>query len=244
MLKKFRDNPEVAARLVEKGLIEPDFAEADPAQMDDPVAYIRDFGVSLAERLRERPSLIANLDLSALDLLGQDAIGTSQAIARSSRDERTVVFTDLEGFTSFTEGEGDEAATELLAEHYGVVKGVVRARGGQVVKRLGDGHMLSFASAPAAVMAGLEIVELAPEPLELRAGAHAGEVMVSSGDLLGHVVNIASRVAGAAAGGQALITTEVREPAGDLPGVAFEFSPPRPLRGLDDPMTLWEVRRG
>jgi class 3 adenylate cyclase len=243
MLRKFRDNPEVATRLAEKGLIDPTLAGTDPAAVEDPVAYIREVGVSLAERLRERPSLLARLDLSALDLLGEDSIGTSHAVARSRRDALTVVFTDLEGFTAFTETEGDDAATELLTDHYGVVKGVVRARGGDVVKRLGDGHLLSFGSPSAAVLAGLEIVELAPDPLRLRAGAHAGEVMVSSGDLLGHVVNIASRVAGTAAGGQALVTTEVREPAGDVPGVAFEFSPPRPLKGIDDAMGLWEVRR-
>lgn len=244
LMRKFRDRPELAERLAERGLIDPDFAATDPAAVEDPVAFIRDFGTSLAERLRVRPSLLASLEMSALELLGQDSIGTSQAVAHSTRDRLTVLFTDLEDFTSFTEDEGDEVATELLTEHYGAVRGVVRARGGHMVKRLGDGHLLSFASPAAAVMAGLEMVELAPEPLRLRAGGHAGEVMVSHGDLLGHVVNIASRVAGAAIGGEALVTPEVRDPAGDLPGVCYRLRPPQRLRGLDEPLALWEVQRG
>jgi len=243
MIHKFRDRPEIIQKLVESGLIDEGFTLTDPGSVEDPVGYLREFGTSLAQKLQDRPSSLARFDLSALELLGQDSIGTSKARAESTRDDRTVVFTDLEGFTSFTENEGDEVATELLTTHYRIVDGVVRARGGDVVKRLGDGHLLAFRSPDAAVMAGLEIVELAPDPLRLRAGAHAGEVLLASGDLLGHVVNVASRVTGAALGGEALITDAVRQPVADLPGVRFEVTPPRPLRGLDDPMALWEVSR-
>ncbi len=243
MVRKFRERPEVARKLVEAGLIDEDYANVDPATIEDPVRFLREFGSALAERVREQPSTLARLDLNAVELMGQDSIGTTQAVAESTRDDRVVLFTDLEGFTSFTEDEGDTAATELLTGHYQVVQGVVRSRGGEVVKRLGDGHLLAFRAPEAAVMAGLEIVELAPDPLRLRAGAHAGEVMVSSDDLLGHVVNIASRVAGSAGGGQALITGAVRRDAAELAGIEYVSTPPRPLRGLDEPMALWEVHR-
>lgn len=243
LIREFRDHPEVAADLVEQGLIEPEYATADPASMDDPVAFVRDFGASLADRLRKQPSLLASLNLSALELLGQDAIGSSHAVATATREHLTVLFSDLEGFTSFTEEHGDEAATHLLFEHYGTVDGVASARGGTVVKRLGDGHLLSFPAAPAAVIAGLELVESAPAPLRLRVGAHGGEVMASADDLLGHVVNVASRVAAAATGGQELVTSAVRDPVGALEGIRFESIPARPLRGLEEAMALWAVHR-
>lgn len=243
MVSKFRSRPDVAQKLIEAGLIDEDFARVDPATIEDPVAFLREFGTAIAEKVRAQPSTLARFDISALELLGQDSIGTKSAVAESSRDDRVVVFTDLEGFTSFTEDEGDGAATDLLTDHYQVVQRVVRSRGGEVVKRLGDGHLLAFRAPEAAVMAGLEIVELAPDPLRLRAGAHAGEVMVSSDDLLGHVVNIASRVAGSAGGGEALVTDAVHRDVSGLPGVHFEATPPRPLRGLDERMALWEVSR-
>jgi adenylate cyclase len=242
LIQKFRERPDLAEKLIEKGLIDEEQV-LDPASVEDPITVIREFGASLAQRISEKPSTLAKFDLKALELLGQEAITSTPALAGSRRDRRTVLFTDLEGFTSFTEGEGDDAATGLLTGHYRVVNGLVRARGGNVVKRLGDGHLLSFASPEAAVMAGLEIVEASPHPLRLRAGAHAGEVMVSSGDLLGSVVNVASRVAGAATGGEALVTGAVRDPTGDLPGVRFEITPPRALRGLESPMSLWQVHR-
>jgi class 3 adenylate cyclase len=93
-------------------------------------------------------------------------------------------------------------------------------------------------------MASLELVEEAPDPLPLRVGAHAGEVMMVGDDIIGHVVNVASRVADAANGGEALVTTEVKDPAALVGGVAFDLSRPRPLKGLGDPMPLWLARRG
>ena len=61
-----------------------------------------------------------------------------------------------------------------------------------MVKRLGDGLLLTFPTAESAVLACLELVDADPTPLRLRAGAHTGEVVVLRDDVLGHVVNVAS----------------------------------------------------
>jgi len=243
MARKLRHRPEVARKLIDAGLLDDDFSSIDPDAIDDPLGLLASFGTAIAERIRDNPSTLARLDLSAIDVLGRGSVEETSTAADSTRGERVVLFTDLEGFTSFTEDEGDTAAAELLTDHYGVVERFTRSRGGDVIKRLGDGHMLSFRAPEAAVLAGLEIIEAAPAPLRLRAGAHAGPVVVSSGDLLGNVVNIASRVAGSASGGQALVTGAVYQEAAALSGVHFESTPPRQLRGLDDPMALWEVYR-
>ena len=106
--------------------------------------------------------------------------------------ELTVAFTDLEDFTSYTEAEGDDTASRLLIGHHRESAAIVRARGGRVLKRLGDGLMLTFPEPEAAVLACLELGEAAP--LRLRAGIHGGHVMVTSDDVFGHVVNLAARV--------------------------------------------------
>lgn len=230
-------------RALERSAIDRRFLDFDPAASDDPVAALRDFGSSLAEAIRERPTTLAHLDLRAIDLLGEDALGTSQAIGAAGREDRTIVFSDLEGFTPFTVTEGDLTAGRLLESHYGDVDRITRSRGGVVVKRLGDGHLLSFPAPEAAVLASLELVEAVPDPLPVRIGAHAGEVMVLRNDVFGHVVNVASRVANAADGGQALVTAAVRDPASLMAGVAFEPSGQRALKGLGDPVPLWLLRR-
>lgn len=98
---------------------------------------------------------------------------------------RAVVFSDLEGFTAFTGERGDAEASALLRDHYDSVETLTRSRGGQVIKKIGDGHMLVFPSAESAVMASLDLVEAAPGPLRLRSGSHLGSVIEADGDYFG-----------------------------------------------------------
>jgi adenylate cyclase len=112
------------------------------------------------------------------------------------------------------------------------------------VKRLGDGHLLTFPQPRAAVLAGLDLLDAAAGPLRLRVGEHSGAVVIQGDDVFGNVVNVASRVVGAADGGQALVTTEVRDGAGQVPRVTFGEPRPAVLRGIDEAVPLCEVRRG
>ncbi len=155
--------------------------------------------------------------------------------------ELTVAFTDLEDFTSYTEAEGDDVASRLLIGHHRESAAIVRARGGRVLKRLGDGLMLTFPVPEAAVLACLELGEAAP--LRLRAGIHVGHVIVTSDDVFGHVVNLAARVAGSAAGGQLIVTDHVRAAVGDLPGVAFDGPYQRSFKGIEEKVPVYVTSR-
>jgi adenylate cyclase len=164
--------------------------------------------------------------------------------AEGIADTMTVVFTDLEGFTSYTEREGDETAGRLLAEHQRIVGPIVRGRGGRIVKHLGDGLLVTFPSAEAAVLAGIELVEAHDEPLRMRAGMHTGEVLVMRNhDVIGHVVNVAARVVESARGGEVLATADVRDAVGPLPGVRFGRLRRRGFKGLDESVGVCPVHR-
>src|SRR6188472_3731152 len=155
--------------------------------------------------------------------------------------ELTVAFTDLEDFTSYTEAEGDDVASRLLIGHHRESAAIVRARGGRVLKRHGDGQMLTFPVPEAAVLACLELGEAAP--LRLRAGIHVGHVMVTSDDVFGHVVNLAARVARSAVGGQLIVTDHVRAAVGALPGVAFEGPYQRSFKGIEEKVPVFVTSR-
>jgi adenylate cyclase len=144
--------------------------------------------------------------------------------------ELTVAFTDLVDFTTYTEAEGDEAASRLLIGHHRKAAAIVRCRGGRVVKWLGDGLMLTFPVPEAAVLACLELGESAPLPL--RAGIHNGTVLLAGDDVMGHVVNLAARVSGSAKGGELGVTERVRTAVGDLRGVAFDGPHARDFKGI------------
>ena len=55
-----------------------------------------------------------------------------------------VLFTDLVGFSEWALASGDELAVELLQDFSKAIEPPILERGGEVVKRLGDGLMAGF----------------------------------------------------------------------------------------------------
>ena len=191
----------------------------------------------LERAVSRRPSLLGTVGLSAIQALSGAAEEASESATLGTPNELTVVFTDLEGFTEWTAREGDEAASRLLAEHHRIVNPLVAGRGGRLVKRLGDGLLLTFPKPEAAVLASLELVDAQPEPLRLRAGLHTGQVVVLRDDVIGHVVNLAARVAEAAEGAEVLATHDVTA-AVELPNVRFGDTRAERFKGIEEPITI------
>jgi class 3 adenylate cyclase len=69
----------------------------------------------------------------------------------------TILFTDLVGSTALFDRRGDEAADVVRREHFAVLRRAVAAHGGRVVKSIGDGLMVAFPSAVAAVSCAIEM---------------------------------------------------------------------------------------
>lgn len=235
-----RAHPEFAEGASEIGLV-------DKAWLDDPTnrpvrtATSLDVVQRFLERSIERePSIIASLGLNAIQLLSLEA-GSDDGGATAR--PMTIVFTDLEGFTRYTARQGDGAARELLDRHHRAVGPIVRSRGGRIVKKLGDGLLLSFPAPEAGVLAALEIGEAEHGDLRLRAGVHHGEAVLLGDDLIGHDVNLAARIADSAKGGETLATTDVRTQVGDLPGVEFGRARRRSFKGVSQSVSLCPVRR-
>jgi adenylate cyclase len=238
-------DPRTMARAVELGLVRREWLDRPgdgPLAAATPVEVLERF---LEREVERRPSTIAALGLSTIQILSANVTArTVDDAAEGIADTMTVVFTDLEGFTSYTEREGDETAGRLLAEHQRVVGPIVRGRGGRIVKHLGDGLLVTFPSAEAAVLAGVELVEAHDEPLRMRAGMHTGEVLVMRNhDVIGHVVNVAARVVESARGGEVLATADVRDAVGPLPGVRFGRLRRRGFKGLDESIGVCPVQR-
>jgi predicted ATPase/class 3 adenylate cyclase len=124
----------------------------------------------------------------------------------------TFVFTDLEGSTRRWE-EDPEGMRMALARHDELLREVVDAHGGHVVKTTGDGVLAAFARAPQAVLAAVDAqrrltAEPWPtdEPLRVRMGLHTGEVDLVDGDYHGPPLNRAARLMSVAQGGQVLLS--------------------------------------
>jgi len=231
-----RSDPEEAATALELGIIDRRWLD-DPANRpiatNKPTVILEQF---LARSVERKPSLLSTIGLSAVQLLTTHS-GPEGGETRTL----TVAFTDLEGFTSYTESHGDSAAVTLIDGHHRAAGPVVRRWRGRVVKHLGDGLLCTFPDAEGGIRAALELVAAAPSPLRLRAGLHVGEATVGRGDVVGHVVNTAARITEVAKGNQVLVSKEAAEAAGTVPSAEFRRLRRRRLKGISEQVDLFEV---
>lgn len=175
---------------------------------------------------------------------------TAAALADPRLAQGTIMFTDIVGFTEFNALRGDEEAMELLSLQERIVLDELNGDC-RVVKELGDGLMLWFADASQAISTGLRLQERFEEeawnrdtPLWVRMGLHHGRQTRRGEDLLGHDVNVASRIMNLADSGEVLASeATVNEADAKLPDVDFERLGPVVMKGIPTPINLFRVER-
>ena len=105
-----------------------------------------------------------------------------------------------------------------FADH--VTTRIVPAHGGRLVKSLGDGLMVEFSDAPAAVGAAFAVQRqsnvandgvAAALKLRLRIGIHVSPLIADHHDVYGHGVNLAARLTTLAGPDEIVISAEVRD---------------------------------
>jgi class 3 adenylate cyclase len=245
-----RNDPQDAAAALEMGLVDREWLESPgevPLSSSTPTDIVRRF---LERSVERKPSQLNSLGLTAVQLLSSGGDGAGSAGTPGAAKPVTIVFTDLEGFTAFTEQHGDTAAIAAIDEHHHLAGPVVRGWGGKIVKHLGDGLLRSFPNPSSGVRAALDLLGTAPPPLRLRAGVHTGEAVVTRTDVIGHVVNVAARVCECARGGQVLASADVYDAlvgggesgeAGGVKGVGFGKVKSRRMKGVKTPVGVCEV---
>ena len=175
-------------------------------------------GRRISEISADRPGALREVGLGALQVYEALAVGDWND---RGEVEMTVVFTDLVGFSDWTLEVGDTVATTLLRAVDAAVTPAVEEHRGRVVKRLGDGMMITFlepddaVSGTLAAQAAVDALETEHGKTAMRAGAHHGKPRRVGRDYVGADVNIAARVAQAAKGGELLVSDSVRERLGD-----------------------------
>jgi class 3 adenylate cyclase len=68
-----------------------------------------------------------------------------------------ILFTDIVGSTELCQRLSPEAADEVRREHFSILRRAIAEAGGTEVKNLGDGLMVVFASASAALACGVSM---------------------------------------------------------------------------------------
>ena len=172
------------------------------------------------------------------------------APAKSTVVRGTIMFTDIVGFTEFTALRGDDEAIALLSLQEGIVTEELDGES-RIVKQLGDGLMIWFADSCAAIETGLRLQERFEEaawdrdmPLWVRIGLHSGQQSRRGDDLIGHDVNVASRIVNLADSGEVLASeATVRSADGGVPDVEFKRLGPVVMKGIPNPLNLFRAER-
>ena len=160
----------------------------------------------------------------------------------------TVLFSDIEGFSSMNDRLGDHQAFEVLKNHNQIVRDQVSAYGGFEVKSQGDGFMVAFSSARQAVLCSIAIQQAlahrAGEPVRVRMGLHTGEAIKDADDFFGRNVIYAARIADQAQGGEILVSSLVKELTESGGEFQFENGREVALKGLSGTGKVYSVEWG
>ena len=208
----------------------------------------------LAEAVERKPSFLGRLAYGTAQLIGTlatDDEASNRRIAQiAAGDHVGLVFIDVVGFTSYTAMNGDEAAVELVKRLETLVGSICNLHDGEVVKHLGDGFLLAFGSAADAVRAGLALRDAArkkrfadPSFQPVRIAVHAGRPSVVQEDLIGHDVNLTSRILEFCEPGEVLVTADAKQLA-EKEDDSLHFADERIVepRGIPEPVEVSRLR--
>src|SRR5262245_28890217 len=163
-----------------------------------------------------------------------------------------ILFTDIVSSTELLEKIGDEAMDQVRREHFQLLREAVRASAGEVVKTMGDGMMVAFASGIDAIGCAVAMQEAVnhynQQPgvyeVQMRVGLHAGEAVREGDDYFGTPVVIAKRLCDLAAPGQILASDLVRALVGSRGSFQFRDTGPVSLKGIALPLPAKEIAWG
>jgi len=182
---------------------------------------------------------------------------------KGTRSEATILFTDIRGFTAFSETREPEKIVEDLNEYFSIATELILEHGGYVDKFVGDAVLGVFGvpiyyadHAERAVKAAVAMQKRFQErvsdngnPLLSRTGIGINTGVVVSGNLgsqvkmeytvIGDSVNVASRINNLAGPGEIMISRSIYELTKNM--ISVKPLPPQKLRGRSELVEVYQV---
>ena len=162
----------------------------------------------------------------------------------------TFLFSDIEGSSELVRRVGADADAGIRGDHHRILRAAFADHGGREIDTAGDGFFVAFDSARSAVSAAVDAQRALdaftwPDDavVSVRIGLHTAEPHLSSEGYVGIGVHRASRICGAARGGQILVsnaTAGIIEDA-DLEGVGLVDLGTHRLKSLPREQRLFQV---
>ncbi len=107
-----------------------------------------------------------------------------------------ILAADVAGYTRLMSDDEVGTLAALRQFRTELFQPTVSEHGGEVVKNMGDGWLVEFASATEAVNCAIEMQNYlaGTDPIRLRIGIHVGDIFHQDEDIFGEAVNIAARL--------------------------------------------------
>jgi adenylate cyclase len=197
-------------------------AEAETAPGSTPILTSSGDSVIDADQFARRAGTSLPAMGRLLEYVWRRHLGAATRRAMLTRSRRrdegispimAVGFADMVGFTLLSQHLDDAELGEVVLRFETLAHDTVVARGGRVVKMIGDEAMFVVQTAAGAAEIGLSLAEAyAGDQLlsDVRVALAYGPVLVQDGDFYGTVVNLASRLVAVANPGTVLISDELR----------------------------------
>lgn len=221
----------------------------------------------MTEGLKERDKVKSLFSKFHGSSVAEDLINKDIGVGGQTK-EVVVFFSDIRGFTAFSEKRSPEEVVEMLNEYFGVMVKIINSHGGVVDKFIGDAIMAVWGApkssdrdAHQAVRACLEMRRALEElnerriarnqpPINIGMGLHAGKAIsgtIGSDErmeytVIGNTVNTASRIEAStkAFGADLLISDTVIERIGE--DFKTELAGAAEVKGRSEALKMFKVR--
>jgi adenylate cyclase len=175
------------------------------------------------------------------------------AAERTQRRLAAILAADVVGYSRLMAADETGTLAALRAHRKDLIDPTIAGHGGRIVKLMGDGALVEFASAVDAVDCAIAIQRAMGESNEgqpedrrivFRIGINVGDIIIEDDDIYGDGVNIAARLEGAAEAGGIAISEDVWRQVHGKAAASFVDAGEQPLKNIARPVRVFHVELG
>jgi class 3 adenylate cyclase len=167
---------------------------------------------------------------------------------RLKRRLAAILSADVVGYSRLMGIDEPGTLSRLNALRRDLIDPTIAAHSGRIVKLMGDGALVEFASAVDAVTCAIEIQRRLrdragdeADPIQFRIGINVGDIIIEGDDILGDGVNIAARIEGIAEPGGISISEDAWRQVQGKVGAKFVDSGEQSLKNIERPVHVYRL---
>jgi adenylate cyclase len=200
--------------------------------------------------LADRPGPVLRSRHSNRELTLARRSSRSSGADRMERRLAAIVVADVVGYSRLMQVAEASTLATLKARYMEIIEPLAANHHGRIVKLMGDGVLMEFASAVNAVECAVELQQAmagknghTPDDrrIVLRIGINLGDVIVEGDDLFGDGVNVAARLESVAEPESVLVSEAVFRQVHGKVAFRFEDTGERRLKNIADPIRAYRV---